>query len=84
MKVVVFGAGSLGSLVGGLLTRKHDVTLIGRQAHVQAIEESGLVITGLVEAVVVPRAVETLQGIGPADMVVVTVKAYDIAQALEV
>lgn len=83
MKVVVFGAGSLGSLVGGLLTRRHEVTLVGRQAHVQAIEESGLVITGLVEAVVVPRAAESLQGIGPAEMVVITVKAYDTARALE-
>ena len=37
MDMVVFGAGSLGSLVGGLLAREHDVTLVGREigrAHV--------------------------------------------------
>lgn len=83
MRIVVFGAGSLGSAVGGLLTRRHEVTLVGRQAHVQAIEESGLVITGMVEAVVVPKATEKVQGLPPADMVVVTVKSFDTAGALE-
>ncbi len=83
MKVVVFGAGSLGSVVGGLLTRRHDVTLVGRQAHIQAIEESGLVIAGMVEAVVVPGAVESVKGLPTVDVVVLTVKSYDTVQALE-
>ena len=83
MRVVVFGAGSLGSLVGGLLTRRHDVTLVGRQPHIQAIEESGLVIAGVVEAVVVPHAVESVKGLQQADMVVITVKSYDTEAALE-
>lgn len=83
MRVIVFGAGSLGSLVGGLLTRRHEVTLIGRQPHVQAIEESGLVIAGLVEAVVVLSAVEEVRGLPPADMVIITVKSYDTESALE-
>lgn len=83
MRVVVFGAGALGSVVGGLLTRRHEVTLVGRSAHVQAVEESGLVISGMVEAVVVPRAVTEVKGLPPADMVLMTVKSYDTAQALE-
>lgn len=83
MKVVVFGAGSLGSLVGGLLTRRHDVALVGRQPHIQAIEESGLVIAGMVEAVVVPHAVESVRGLQEADMVIITVKSYDTSAALE-
>ena len=80
---MVFGAGALGSVVGGLLTRRHEVTLVGRPAHVQAIEEGGLVISGAVEAVVVPHAVEDVKGLPLADMVVLTVKAYDTAQALQ-
>ncbi len=83
MRVVVFGAGSLGSLVGGLLTRRHDVTLVGRQPHIQAIEESGLVIAGMVEAVVVPHAVENVKSLQQADMVIITVKSYDTDAALE-
>jgi phenylalanyl-tRNA synthetase beta chain len=47
--VVVLGAGSLGSLVGGLLAREHDVTLVGRDPHVAAARTSGLRVTGAVE-----------------------------------
>jgi 2-dehydropantoate 2-reductase len=83
MRIVVFGAGSMGSLVGGLLTRRHDVTLIGRQPHVQTIEESGLVISGLVEAVMVPHAREDVSGLPPPDIVLITVKSYDTKDALE-
>lgn len=42
MRLVVFGAGSLGSLIGGLLAREHDVTLVGRDPHVSRIREAGL------------------------------------------
>ena len=42
MEVVVFGAGSLGSLIGGLLARAHAVTLVGRDPHVEQVRESGL------------------------------------------
>jgi len=33
MHIVVVGAGSLGSLLGAMLARDHDVTLIGRDPH---------------------------------------------------
>jgi len=40
MKVVVFGAGAVGSTLGGILAlRNHDVLLICRESHSQAIEE---------------------------------------------
>ncbi|MFT4881834.1 MAG: 2-dehydropantoate 2-reductase, partial [Salinirussus sp.] len=45
MHVVVFGAGSLGSLVGGLLARTHQVTLVGREEHVRAVRADGLRLT---------------------------------------
>jgi len=80
MDVVVFGAGSLGSLVGGLLAREHEVTLVGRDPHVAAVREGGLRVTGAVEAAVEPAA--TTDGAGlSADVVVVTVKAFDTAAA---
>ena len=83
MRIVVFGAGALGSVVGGLLTRKHEVTLIAREPHVKAIEESGLVVSGMVEAVFVPKAQTDLRNIGAADLVIVTVKAFDTRDALD-
>ena len=57
MEVLVHGAGALGSLVGGLLARAHDVTLVGRNPHVRQVREDGLRIEGAVEARVRPRAV---------------------------
>lgn len=83
MEVVVFGAGSLGSLVGGLLAHEHAVTLIGRGPHVQRVRDSGLRIVGAVEASVEPGA--TTDGTGlSADLAVVTVKAFDTPVAAEV
>jgi 2-dehydropantoate 2-reductase len=48
MRFVILGAGGLGSVIGGFLAKAgEDVTLIGRQAHVDAINRSGLRITGI-------------------------------------
>jgi len=42
-KVAVMGAGAVGSFYGAMLARAgHQVTLIGRPAHVQAIQRDGL------------------------------------------
>jgi 2-dehydropantoate 2-reductase len=75
MDVVVFGAGSLGSLLGGLLARTHDVTLVGRRPGVEAVRADGLRVTGAVETTVHPDA----RTAPPerADLALVTVKAYD-------
>jgi 2-dehydropantoate 2-reductase len=43
MKVAVMGAGAVGCYYGGMLARAgHDVVLIGRAEHVEAIERQGL------------------------------------------
>ncbi|MET0544384.1 MAG: 2-dehydropantoate 2-reductase, partial [Variovorax sp.] len=43
MKVAVMGAGAVGCYFGGMLARAgHEVVLIGRPSHVQAIERGGL------------------------------------------
>jgi len=42
-KVAVMGAGAVGCYYGGMLARAgHDVTLIGRAQHVEAVRRSGL------------------------------------------
>ena len=44
-KVAVMGAGAVGCYYGGMLARAgHDVTLIGRQNHVDAIQRDGLLL----------------------------------------
>jgi 2-dehydropantoate 2-reductase len=81
VEVLVFGAGSLGSLLGGLLARDHDVTLVGRDPHVSAIEADGLTVAGAVETTVEPRAVTAVPEDAAAALALVTVKAYDTETA---
>ncbi|SEQ81048.1 ketopantoate reductase family protein [Natrinema salaciae] len=84
MEIVVFGAGSLGSLVGGLLAREHDVTLVARGDHANAVRESGLRLEGVGDrpSRVFPAA--TTDGTGlEAELAVVTVKSFDTAAAAE-
>ncbi|MEZ3142543.1 ketopantoate reductase family protein [Halobaculum sp. MBLA0143] len=80
MEILVFGAGALGSLVGGLLAREHTVTLVGRDPHVAAVRESGLRIEGAAEATVGPDARTDAAGLD-TDLAVVTVKAGDVPAA---
>ena len=48
MKFLVFGAGALGSAVGGLLhLGGHDVALLGRPAHLDAVRDHGLRLDGV-------------------------------------
>ncbi|MDT3436974.1 ketopantoate reductase family protein [Haloarcula sp. 1CSR25-25] len=77
MDIVVVGAGSLGSLVGGLLARAHDVTLVGRDPHVGTVSEDGLSVVGTEQFRVHPSAQTTVPR--RADLALVTVKAYDTA-----
>ncbi len=80
MEVLVYGAGALGSLVGGLLARAHEVTLVGRDPHMRRVRADGLSIEGAIETTVHPRT--TTDGRGrSADVAIVTTKAYDIDDA---
>ncbi len=46
--ILIAGAGAIGSIVGGMLhDAGHDVTLLGRRAHLEAIARGGLKISGL-------------------------------------
>lgn len=74
------GAGALGSLLGGLLAGEHDVLLVGRDPHVATVAEEGLVLEGATEVTVHPRAT-TAAPEEAQDLVLVTVKAFDTAQA---
>lgn len=80
MKVLVFGAGSLGSLLGGLLASEHDVTLVGRDPHMRTVAATGLTITGVREDHVEVTALTDVTGVS-ADVALVTVKSYDTESA---
>lgn len=79
------GAGSIGSLFGGFLSKaEHQVTLIARESQVQAIRAHGLCVNSLSgQFKVKPQAVTTPAEIARRhfDIVLLTVKAYDTSEA---
>ncbi|MFO8132369.1 MAG: 2-dehydropantoate 2-reductase [Thermoplasmatota archaeon] len=77
---MVYGAGALGSFIGGMLSRRHNVILVGRREHMAAVRRQGLHISGTTELVVHPGAATGLPDRG-ADLVILTVKAYDTVGA---
>jgi len=83
MDVCVFGAGSLGCAVGGFLARTNKVTLVGRSAVVEAINRDGLRVFGDARFRTWPRAVESVEGLQPPGLVIVTTKAYDTREAVK-
>jgi 2-dehydropantoate 2-reductase len=80
MRIAVFGAGSMGSVMGGILSLSHEVTLVGRREHVEAINRDGLHIMEEEETVVHPIATTTMEGI--YDLILLAVKAYDTAPSV--
>jgi 2-dehydropantoate 2-reductase len=83
MNIVVYGAGAIGSVYAAKLADHHDVTLVGRPAHVDAIARDGLRIVGREERVVRVRAVSRLDAIGPDTLVLLTTKVNDNRSAAE-
>jgi 2-dehydropantoate 2-reductase len=80
MRVAIVGAGSLGSLFGGLLDAAHDVVLVGRDPHISAVRERGLAVTGVESFTASPAATTDATGLD-ADLAIVTVKSYDTETA---
>jgi len=80
---LIAGAGALGSVFGGLLReREHDVTLLGREPHLRAIQKDGLRIDGIWGehfAAGFACAENASDLTGPFDVALVCVKSYDTA-----
>ena len=71
----------MGSLIGALLSSRHDVTLVARQKHADAIRKRGLKVTGETEMVAHVDAVTSVPA-SPQDLVIVSTKAYDTRTAV--
>jgi 2-dehydropantoate 2-reductase len=84
MRFVVFGAGAVGSLVAARLHQRHVVSVVAREEHARAIRERGLRVTGRTElhatGIEAAASVTDLAG-PPPDVVLVTVKSYQTAEA---
>ncbi|HEV8345523.1 MAG TPA: ketopantoate reductase family protein [Vicinamibacterales bacterium] len=75
--IVVFGGGAIGSVYAAKLAASHDVTLIARSEHVDAINRDGLRLTGREEVTCHLRAATGVGAIAPATLVLLTTKVSD-------
>lgn len=79
MRVVVLGAGAVGSLFGARFARAgQTVTLVGRAGHVDAVRTRGLSVLDDPDFVVRPDATTGLPTSAEVDAVVLTVKTFDL------
>jgi len=88
MKLLVMGAGAMGTTVGGFMALAgHDVTLIGRNPHIEALKSKGLLITGI-WGEHTTRNFRAFTSTGELDdsrydMILLAVKSYDTEHAAE-
>jgi len=83
MRVVVVGAGGVGGVVGGLLARAGvDVAFVARGAQLAALRENGLHVTSARGAFHLPQvqASDDPAQLDPADVVIVAVKGWQVAE----
>lgn len=83
MRVCIFGAGSLGSVLGGILAGSNEVTIIGRRAHVASVRKHGLALVGDIRRRVDVEAYEKADGLDPPELLIITTKAYDTDSAIQ-
>ncbi len=99
MRILIFGAGAVGSFLGNRLqSAGNDVTLAGRSSFVRAVRKHGLTLeerartgvhagAGSLLRVVYPRAVESIEDVPRSkrtwDLMLLTVKAHDTHEAAQ-
>jgi 2-dehydropantoate 2-reductase len=84
MRIAIYGTGGAGGYFGAQLAKAgEDVTFIARGAHLQAIREHGLIVeTPAGEVKIHPaRATDRVSEIGPVDLVLLGVKAWQVKEA---
>ena len=84
MKICIVGAGGLGGFFGGWLAASgEDVTFIARGGHLAAMRSKGLEVRSELGDKRISRvnAVDDVQSLEVMDVVIFTVKSYDLAKA---
>ena len=84
MNIIIFGAGAIGSFIGGMLSKNNDVALIGRKTHVDSIKKNGLTIEGKTKLNIKIKAEENISNIDfSPDLLILTVKSFDTEDAIK-
>ena len=84
MDIAVMGSGGVGGYFGGMLAKAgHGVTFIARGDHLRAMQSSGLrVVHHGGEFTVAAKVTDAPEIVGPVDLVLFCVKAYDTEPAI--
>ncbi|MBI3035354.1 ketopantoate reductase family protein [Candidatus Woesearchaeota archaeon] len=82
MKIMVLGAGAVGSLYGAKLSKLNDVTLIARKEHADRIKKYGLKITGLEDKTYWLKTAAKINKIEYNTLILLTTKVYDSEKAI--
>ncbi len=85
MRIAIMGSGAVGGYYGARLSLAgHDVTFIARGAHLEAIRARGLQVRSLAlgDFTATAGAEQDTNAVGPVDLVLYAVKAYDNAAAI--
>jgi 2-dehydropantoate 2-reductase len=86
MKICVYGAGSIGGIIGAHLARVKgvEVSLIARGAHLAAIRRNGLrLISPKEDFTIRVTATDNPAELGPQDVVFITLKTHQYLTALD-
>lgn len=88
MRIAVYGSGGVGGYFGGRLAEAgQDVTFIARGEHLAAIRREGLQVASVEGDFAIPaaavQATDNPAQVGPVDVVVLGVKAWQVADAAE-
>ena len=85
MRICIYGAGAIGGYLGVQLSLAgHDVTLIARGPHLEAMRANGLkLLIGDEERVAHPRCTGDPSEAGPQDYVIVTLKAHSVPRVVD-
>jgi len=89
MRIGIIGAGAIGCVVGGLLTKAgHDVTLVDQwPEHIETMKQHGLRLSGTCGEHTIPVKalhIHELQGVAtPFEAIFVSVKSYDTEWAAQ-
>ena len=83
MKIIVLGAGAIGSLYGARLSKLNDVTLVARREHAEKINKNGLKITGEENKVYKLKATTEINEIEDDTLIILTTKVHRSKDAIE-
>lgn len=80
-RILIVGAGAIGSCYGAYLSRGNDLALVCRAAHAEAINSHGLVVSGALEGAFRLKASTQATEVPPQTLILLTTKAQDVARA---